>query len=95
MAAASTGIDSWPPQTVEGSPYSVITEKILEVMKDEAYELHVTGHRCNTISTRQSRETTSQKTIEHVMPKDNNVMSRSDLGLLTTSAAPRVVSITP
>ncbi|CAL5225871.1 g8656 [Coccomyxa viridis] len=44
VAGASTGIDSWPPQTVEGSPYSVITEKILEVMKDEAYELHVTGH---------------------------------------------------
>ena len=36
----------WPPEKTEGSPYSVITHTILELMqKDETCELHVTGHR--------------------------------------------------
>ena len=37
---------AWPPETMKGSPYSVITAKILELMQtDPAYELHITGHR--------------------------------------------------
>ena len=37
--------EKWPPLTTSGCPYSVITDKVMEVMKDTAYELHVTGHR--------------------------------------------------
>ncbi len=44
--------EKWPPQTEKGSPYSVMTKKILEVMedKDSDWELHVTGHRYDIYS---------------------------------------------
>jgi hypothetical protein len=51
--------DKWPSpanskNTVAGCPFSVMTDAILDMMKDDAYDLYVTGHRCGTPSSASS-----------------------------------------
>lgn len=47
IPAVDPTLERWPPVKMKGSPYSVITAKIIEIMQDSesACELHITGHR--------------------------------------------------